>query len=85
MKPVLLCADAEISAYMVPGEVAEDLEAYCERFLDWNTKEGFTESDFIAYLNEQFFPESKSNLIEVVCVHRKDIPRKYQGCARYNF
>ena len=43
MKPVLLSADAEISAYMVPDEVAEDLIAHCEEFLDWNTKESFTE------------------------------------------
>lgn len=35
MKPVLLSADSEIFAYMVPDEVADYLIDYCEDFLDW--------------------------------------------------
>ena len=85
MKPVLLSADAEIFAYVVPDEVAEHLHDYCEEFLDWNTKESFTEVDFVNYLNERVFPWEKSWMVEVAGVHKKDVPKKYKDCPWFNF
>ena len=85
MKPVLLSADSEIFAYMVPNEVADHLIDYCENFLDWNSKPCYTEKDFIDYLNTKVFSDTKSWLIETAGSHRKDILKKYKTCARYNF
>ena len=67
MKKILLSADGDISVYSVPDNVADELDAYCQRFFKWLKEDTaaekyrfvingtaclrYDERDFIDYLN----------------------------------
>lgn len=99
MKQVLLSADGLLSVYSVPDIVADNLVGYCNEFDEWlrtnpHAKEYrtdigvcYTEQDFIKYLNTWIFPDSPSQLIEVldgVWVD-SDVPDEYKKCEWFNF
>ena len=76
MKQVILSADGDQYLYSVPDPVAENLSRFCMEFLRWmqDNPAGkkywdgrgymFTEADFIDWLNENRFPEQRSQLLE---------------------
>jgi len=75
VKQVILSADGDQYLYSVPDPVAENLDRFCMEFLRWMqyTPAGkkywigrgfmFTEADFIDWLNENRFPEQRSQLL----------------------
>ena len=77
MKKVILSADGDSIVYLVPDDVADNLEEYCLEFCsNWlryspdaekYRKDGilcYTERDFIDYLNAYVFPECESKIVE---------------------
>ena len=74
MKKVILSADGDQYLYSVPDPVAEHLDRFCMEFLRWMQDNPvgywdgrgymFTEADFIDWLNENRFPEQRSQLLE---------------------
>ena len=100
LKYVLLSADSETSAYLVPDEVASNLRKYCIYFCDtwlkqspnakkYNVDDGlcYTEKDFIEYLNTWTSQKEESIFVESIgwIDSQKDIPKKYKGCPIFNF
>ena len=74
MKSVILSADGDQYLYSVPDPAADDLDRFCMEFLHWMQDNPvgywdgrgymFTEADFIDWLNENRFPEQRSQLLE---------------------
>lgn len=77
MKEIILSADGDSIVYLVPDDVADNLEKYCLEFCNrwlrmspkakrYRTQHGvcFGEADFIDYLNEFIFPMQKSVLVK---------------------
>ena len=77
MKEVILSHDGDSIVYLVPDEVADNLEKYCIEFCDnwlWNSPDAeqyrigcgvcYNEADFIEYLNKYIFPEQKSVFVK---------------------
>ena len=77
MKKVILSADGDSIVYLVPDDVADNLEEYCLEFCsNWlrhspdaekYRKDGilsYTEKDFIDYLNAYVFPDYESKMVE---------------------
>ena len=100
IKHVLLSSDSNLSVYLVPDDVANNLRKYCIDFCDeWLHKSPhakrycvggvvcYTEEDFIKYLNEWIFPNEQSVWIETLDYigTDKDIPEKYKNCQWFNF
>ena len=99
MKNVILSADGDQFLYSVPDQVAENLERFCREFLHWmqHTPTGkkywvgrgymFTEADFIDWLNENRFPEERSQLLENLGEWdlKERIFAEHPGIPHYNF
>ena len=100
MKQVVLSADGDRMVYMVPDEVAENLEFYCLDFCErwiWTSPDAacyrsggicrYDEADFIAYLNQWVFPEQPSRLIENLgwIDFDQELPEAYRKCPQFNF
>ena len=79
MKRVLLSADNSPSIYLVPSEVADDLDGYCNEFANnwlrhdkrarkYHTGHGlcYNEEDFVEYLNRYIFPDRPSEYVETI-------------------
>ncbi len=95
MTKIILSADREFMLYLVPDEVADNLDEYCLKFChEWlNTSPDaekyrfgagfcFNEADFIDYLNEYVFPEQKSVFIKNI---GWKIPNEYKNIPHFNF
>ena len=92
MKEVILSHDSEAIIYIVPDEVADNLDKYCWDFAaDWvwhgNGQLGavFGAPDFIDYLNRWAFPEQNSKLIKRLGCYGYEIPEEYKDYPKYNF
>ena len=99
MKQVILSADGDQYLYSVPDPVAENLDRFCMEFLQWmqSTPTGrkyrdgrvfvFTEADFIDWLNENRFPEQRSELLENLGDWdlQKKIFAEHPDIPHYNF
>ena len=99
MKPVILSADGDQYLYSVPDPVAENLDRFCMEFLHWmqHTPAGkkywdgrgfvFTEADFIVWLNENRFPEQRSQLLKDLGEWdlREKIFAEHPDIPHYNF
>ena len=77
MKEIILSADGDSIVYLVPDEVADNLEKYCIEFCEewiwtspeakrYRTQDGvcYGEADFMDYLNEYIFPMQKSVFVK---------------------
>ena len=62
MKNVILSADGDSIVYSVPDEVADNLREYCLRFTKQINSKCYTEADFIEWLNQECFPNQKSEI-----------------------
>ncbi len=100
MREIILSSDGPCYMYLVPDEVAENLEEYCIEFCDvWLRKSPDAEKyrigrgvcysvrDFIDYLNKYIFPYRKSFLIkELGAINRgKKLPPKYRDYPYFSF
>ena len=100
MREVIVSADGDSMVYLVPNEVAVDLQKYCIEFCDkwmktspkakkYRIKGGYCydETDFIAYLNHYIFPEKKSVFVKNLgwTDFGKNLPLEYQGYPYFNF
>ncbi len=100
MKEVILSADGDSVLYLVPDDVAENLEEYCLKFCSdwlWNSPDAekyrvgtgvcYTEADFIAYLNAYVFPECESKMIKNLgwTDLGMNLPEEYRNHPCYNF
>ena len=99
MKKIVLSADSDSMVYLVPNEVADNLEKFCWEFYKWlkNSPDAekyrkggglnYCESDFIEYINRYVFPDEKSIFIKNLGWTKldKDIPDEYKNCPYYNF
>ena len=100
MKEVILSADGDSILYLVPDDVAENLEEYCLKFCSdwlWNSSDAeryrvgkgvcYTESDFIQYLNTYVFPDCESKMIKNLgwTDFGKNLPEEYRNFPYYNF
>ena len=99
MKEIILSADGPYYMYLVPDEVAENLEDYCIEFNIWLRKSPdaekyrakggvrYCEQDFIDYLNKYIFPHQKSFLVkELDFINlKKFLSSKYRDYPYYNF
>ena len=100
MKEVILSADGDSILYLVPDDVAENLEEYCLKFCSdwlWNSPDAekyrfgigvcYTEADFIDYLNTYIFPDHESIMIKDLgwTDLGKNLPEEYKDCPYFNF
>ena len=100
MKKVILSADGDSIVYLVPDDVADNLEEYCLEFCsNWlryspdaekYRKDGilcYTERDFIDYLNAYVFPECESKIVEKLCWTNlgDNLPERYKNYPYFNF
>ena len=100
MKKVILSADGDSIVYLVPDDVADNLEEYCLEFCsNWlryspdaekYRKDGilcYTERDFIDYLNAYVFPECESKIVENLgwTNLRDNLPERYKNYPYFNF
>lgn len=100
MKEVIISADGDSVVYLVPDEVANNLEDYCIYFCGkwmrtspnakkYRMKGGycFNEADFIDYLNEYVFPEQKSVFVKNLgwTDLGAKLPIEYQRHPYFNF
>ena len=99
MKHIVLSTGGDCMVYAVPELVAEELEAYCLRFLDWldnNVRAQkflllgglhYTAEDFIDYLNTRAFPKETSVFVENLgkLPEGEGLPAPYTDCPRYYF
>ena len=100
MKEIIISADGDSFVYLVPNEVADNLDEYCITFCDkwmktsrqakrYKIKGGycFNEADFIDYLNKYVFPNQKSVLVKNLgwTDLGNNLPVKYQGYPYFNF
>lgn len=98
MKSVVLSADGDRSVYLVPDEVAENLNEFCDKpFYDWlkadpnaekyRTDRGycFDERAFIEYIAERF-PDTPPSFVEALGIDFvAPLPERYQDCPDFNF
>ena len=100
MKKVILSADGDSIVYLVPDDVADNLEEYCLEFCsNWlryspdaekYRKDGilcYTERDFIDYLNAYVFPDCESMMVENLSWTNKgdNLPKRYKDYPYFNF
>ena len=100
MKKVILSADGDSIVYLVPDDVADNLEEYCLEFCsNWlryspdaekYRKDGilcYTERDFIDYLNAYVFPECESKIVEKLGWTNlgDNLPERYKNYPYFNF
>ena len=100
MKKVILSADGDSIVYLVPDDVADNLEEYCLEFCsNWlryspdaekYRKNGilcYTERDFIDYLNAYVFPNCESRIIENLGWTNlgDNLPERYKDYPNFNF
>lgn len=101
MKYVFLGSWGPLNIYLVPEEVANDLEKYCNDYIEWlregNDKEkcygkgyslSYDENDFIEYLNKYIFPDRKSEFIMTPKIDEKGeriFPEKFKDCPFFRF
>ena len=100
MKKVILSADGNSIVYLVPDDVADNLEEYCLEFCsNWlryspdaekYRKDGilcYTERDFIDYLNAYVFPECESKIVENLGWTNlgDNLPERYKNYPYFNF
>ena len=98
MKEIIISADGDSIVYLVPDEVANNLEKYCIEFCDkWmrtspqaekyriNGVYCYNESDFINYLNEWIFPEESSILVKELDYYDYELPEEYKNYPQFNF
>jgi hypothetical protein len=100
MKKVILSADGDSIVYLVPDDVADNLEEYCLEFCsNWlryspdaekYRKDGilcYTERDFIDYLNAYVFPECESKIVENLGWTNlgDNLPERYKNYPYFNF
>ncbi|MBR5272140.1 MAG: hypothetical protein IKU25_01920 [Clostridia bacterium] len=95
MKEVLLSADGPAYLYLVPDEIADNLEKYCMDFCDrwiWGGPESsrfiinnvacYGVDDFIYYLNKYVCPDEKARLIRTFTA---SVPKQYRFHPYFNF
>ncbi len=95
MKEVLLSADGAVCLYLVPDEIADNLEEYCTVFCDewiWGGPESsrfirggvacYGVDDFIYYLNKYICPDEQVRLVRAFA---DGVPKKYRNCPYFNF
>ena len=100
MKEIIISADGDSIVYLVPDEVADNLEKYCIEFCGkWmrtspqaekyriNGGYCYNESDFIDYLNKYIFPEKKSVFVKNLgwTDLGDNLPLEYQDYPYFNF
>lgn len=100
MKEIIISADGDSLVYLVPDEVANDLEKYCIGFcVEWMStspdaekyrKNGcchYNATDFIDYLNEYVFPKQKSVFVKNLgwTSLKKNLPAEYKKRPYFNF
>lgn len=100
MKKVILSADGDSIVYLVPDDVADNLEEYCLEFCsNWlryspdaekYRKDGilcYTERDFIDYLNAYVFPDCESKIVENLGWTNlgDNLPERYKNYPYFNF
>ena len=100
MKKVILSADGDSIVYLVPDDVADNLEEYCLEFCsNWlryspdaekYRKDGilcYTERDFIDYLNAYVFPDCESKIVENLgwTNFGDNLPERYKDYPYFNF
>ena len=100
MKKVILSADGDSIVYLVPDDVADNLEEYCLQFCsNWlryspdaekYRKDGilcYTERDFIDYLNAYVFPDCESKIVENLGWTNlgDNLPERYKNYPYFNF
>lgn len=101
MKYVFLGAWGPLNIYSVPEEVANNLEEYCNGYIEWlregNDKEkyygkgysfSYDENDFIEYLNKYIFPDRQSEFIITPKIGERGeyiIPEKFKDCPFFRF
>ena len=100
MKEIILSADGDSIVYLVPDEVADNLDKYCHEFCSvwlWTSPDAeryrvdggvcYTEADFIDYLNEYVFPTQKSVFVRNLgwTEFGEDLPIEYQNHPYFNF
>lgn len=100
MKKVILSADGDSIVYLVPDDVADNLEEYCLEFCsNWlryspdaekYRKDGilcYTERDFIDYLNAYVFPDCESKIVENLGWTNlgDNLPKRYKNYPYFNF
>ena len=100
MKEIILSADGDSIVYLVPDEVADNLDEYCHEFDSvwlWTSPDAeryrvdggvcYTEADFIDYLNEYVFPTQKSVFVRNLgwTEFGEDLPIEYQNHPYFNF
>lgn len=95
MKEIILSADGPMGLYLVPDEIADNLEKYCMTFCDswiWGGPESsrfiinnvarYDVDDFIYYLNTYVCPDEKAKFIKTFT---SDVPKQYRCCPYFNF
>lgn len=100
MKEVIISADGDSIVYLVPNEVATNLQKYCIDFCDkwmkssphakkYRVKGGYcyNEADFIEYLNTYVFPEKKSVFVKNLgwTDLGHNLPMEYKDHPYFNF
>lgn len=85
MTYILLSSDNTPSVYLVPQELVDNFTKYVNLFDEWlieNSKEGhcFDESDFVNYLNNEFFTKNP-----LVFFEKAESLDKYKDCFNFNF
>jgi len=100
MKEIILSADGDSIVYLVPDEVADNLDNYCHEFCSvwlWTSPDAeryrvdggvcYTEADFIDYLNEYIFPTQKSVFVKNLgwTEFGEELPSEYQKHPYFNF
>lgn len=101
MKEVILSADGDLRLYLVPADVADNLDRVCKDFASnyvWHGPNAkflrlcgkqyvafYTVEDFIDYLNEVLYPQFCSREVERLGSFDEGIPEQYRNIPRYNF
>ena len=100
MKEIILSADGDSIIYLVPDDVAENLNKYCLKFSSdwlWNSPDAkkyrvdngvcYSEADFIDYLNTYVFPEYKSKMVKNLrwTDLGENLPEEYKDYPYFNF
>ena len=100
MKEVILSADGDSVVYLVPDEVADNLQKYCIEFCDkwlrtsphakkYRVKGGYcySEADFIKYLNKYIFPDQRAVFVKNLgwTDLGKNLPAEYEVHPHFNF
>ncbi|MBR4308955.1 MAG: hypothetical protein IKT58_05075 [Oscillospiraceae bacterium] len=99
MKHIVLGTGDELAVYAVSDAVAEELEGYCLKFLDWMENNvraqkfllfgglNYTAEDFMDYLNTRVFPKETAVFVEKLgrIPVGEGLPVPYTGCPIYRF